>query len=207
MTDAYSGSERLASAAGEYNAMDFIVRQIAGGMMTSTLVMVKAVGSGTVDVQPMVNQIDGLGNAMPHGTVHGLPVWRLQGGNGAVILTPAVGDIGVALFSREDISSVKVNRAPSNPGSRRRYAYADGIYMGGVLNVDPIRYVEIGPNGTTVVDPVSVTITTPRVTMSQDLMVTGDIMTGPGSTFNGKSFDSHEHSGVQTGSGTSGPPV
>ena len=216
MADDQSGQQRPTSATSDFNVIDTIVRRIAGQMQTATLVLVKAVGTGTVDVQPMVAQIDGKGNATPHGVIHGLPVWRLQGGNGAVILTPAVGDIGLAIFAREDISSVKVNKAPANPGSRRTYAYSDGIYLGGVLNAPPSTYVKIDTGGTVeIVAPTSVTITSPNVTIAASGGVTinspmttfsGDIQTAAGSTFNGKSFDSHTHGGVQTGSGTSGPP-
>ena len=202
MTDSYQGQERLPDAGSDYNAMDFIVRQIAGRMATCTLVIVRAVnGDGTVDIQPMVAQIDGEGNATPHGIIHGAPFMRVQGGTAAIIIDPVVGDIGIAVFGREDLSSVKANKAPSNPGSRRRYSYSDALYIGGLLNGTPTQSIQIGPMGTTITDPNGVTVNSPRTHF------TGDITTGAGSTFNGKSFDSHVHSGVATGSGNSGPPV
>ena len=95
---------------------------------------------GFVDVQPMVNMLDGLGNAMPHGTVYNIPYFRVQGGTNAVIIDPEVGDIGLAIFADRDISAVKVNRAVSNPGSFRRADMADGLYFGGFLNAVPTQY-------------------------------------------------------------------
>jgi hypothetical protein len=201
MTEAYPGQERLPSATSDYNQLDFIIRQIAGRMCTATLVQVLAVGEGTVDVQPMVHQVDGAGGITPHGKVHALPVWQLQGGAAAVIVRPVVGDIGLAVFAREDLTGVRATRKPAAPGSRRRYSYSDGIYLGGVLNMPPTTSVTLDPSGTvTVVAPTGVVLDTPMLT------VTGDIQTGAGSTFNGVQFDSHTHSGVQSGSATSGPP-
>lgn len=209
----FIGVEPSSASMSEYNAMDFIVRQIAGGMMTSTDVIVKAVGADangypTVDVQPMVSQIDGAGNTTPHGTIHSLPVFRLQGGDCAIIVTPAVGDKGTAVFAREDTSAVRATGKPGPPGSRRRYSYSDGMYFGGILNAAPTTIINIMPGGMIhITAPTSVTVTSPIVNFSGNVMVTGDLITGPGSKFNGKPFDSHVHSGISTGTSNSGPPV
>lgn len=208
---AYTSFAGLPEQQGEWNRLNFAVRQIMAGMATTTLVLVQAVravdGGFVVDVQPMVSQVDGAGNAVPHGTIHNLPVWRLQGGNGGVIVAPAVGDIGVSVFASTDISGVKRAKAATTPGSSRRFDWADGIYLGGVLNAAPVNFVQILADGVTVTSATVVTINAPDgVTINGDVTVTGDITTGPGSTFNGKDFDSHTHGGVSTGGGTSGPP-
>jgi hypothetical protein len=136
------------------------------------LVLVKAVSAGgvgpvgTVDVQILVNQVDGDGNATPHGTIHGLPYFRLQGGVSAVVIDPVVGDIGMAVFADRDISSAKINKAPSNPGSSRRFDFSDGLYVGGFLGATPTQYVQFLPGGAgiNVVSPMAVTITAPTIT-------------------------------------------
>lgn len=201
MTDTYKGQAHPQDSSSEYNAMAFIIRAITGKMMTATLVQVKAVNADTVDVQPMVAMLDGFGNAMPHGTVFGMPIWRLQGGNSAVIVVPDVGDIGLAVFCREDVSSVRANKAPANPGSGRRYNYADGIYLGGLLNAPATQFLRMDSSGITMKSTIGVTIDTPMATF------TGDISTAAGSKFNGIAFDTHRHTGITTGSGTSGGPV
>lgn len=215
--NAFQGSLTRGSGASEYDAIDFIARQIVGRAATAALVQVKAVNSaslgaiGTVDVQPMVHQIDGYGNAVPHGVIHNLPYLRVQGGACAVIVDPQPGDIGIAWFASHDISTVKKTKAPALPGTRRRFDWADGLYGGGVLNGAPTQYIRLDPEaGITIQAAPGLPIT-----LASDAQITvdapmthfsGDITTGPGSTFNGKSFDSHTHGGVQTGGGTSGPP-
>lgn len=199
-----------AAYSGEHNQMDFAIRQVMAGMATTTLVQVRAVrpkdGGYEVDVQPMVAQVDGAGNAVEHGTIHGMPVWRVQGGTSAVIVEPAVGDIGVAVFCSSDVSGVKRTKAPTTPGSYRKFDWGDGIYLGGVLGATPTQFVRMDATGITLTSTVAVTIDAPVASFTGDVLVEGDMTTGPGSTFNGKSFDTHTHSGVTTGGGTSGPP-
>lgn len=213
---AYTTFGALPDATSEYNRMAFVVRSIMAQQATTTLVIVRAVDGDTVDVQPMVAQVDGAGNAVDHGIIHGLPVWRLQGGNSAVIVVPAVGDIGLAVFASTDISNVKRAKEPTTPGSFRRFDWADGIYLGGLLNAEPTQFLRMDDSGVTITaadgQPVtinadSVVVNADTVSMSGDLSVTGSITSGAGSTFGGKAFDTHKHSGVTTGSGQTGNPV
>lgn len=213
---AYTTFGSLPDTTNEYNRMAFVVRSIMAQQATTTLVIVRAVEDDTVDVQPMVAQVDGAGNAVDHGIIHGLPVWRLQGGNSAVIVTPEVGDIGLAVFASTDISNVKRAKEPTTPGSFRRFDWSDGIYLGGLLNSPATQWVRIDGEGVDITAspglPItfnadSVVINADTVTMSGDLVVTGSITGGAGSTFGGKAFDSHAHTGVTTGGGTSGPPA
>jgi hypothetical protein len=94
---------------------------------------------GTVDVLPLVNQLDGNGNPVPHGKVFRLPYMRMQSGAWAVICDPSVGDIGIVVCSDRDISTVKSNSdgQQANPGSYRQFDLADGVYLGGILNALP----------------------------------------------------------------------
>lgn len=213
---AYTTFGSLPDTTSEFNRMSFVVRSIMAQQATTTLVIVRAVEDDTVDVQPMVSQVDGAGNAVDHGIIHGLPVWRLQGGNSAVIVTPEVGDIGLAVFASTDISNVKRAKEPTTPGSFRRFDWSDGIYLGGLLNVEPTQFVRMDSSGITITaadgQPVtinadSVIVNADTVSMSGDLDVTGSISSGTGSTFGGKAFDSHKHSGVTTGGGQTGNPV
>lgn len=196
---------------GEWNQMDFAIRSVLSGIATTTLVQVKAVrpkdGGFEVDVQPMVAQVDGAGNAVEHGIIHAMPVWRVQGGTAAIIVEPAVGDIGVAVFCSSDVSGVKRTKQPATPGSFRKFDWGDGIYLGGVLGAAPTQFVKMDAAGITITSPTTVTINAPTATFNGNVAVTGNLTTGAGSTFNGKSFDTHTHSGVTTGGGTSGPPT
>ncbi|MHB1953090.1 MAG: hypothetical protein ACYCOU_05030, partial [Sulfobacillus sp.] len=118
---------------------------------------------GTVDVQILVNQIDGQGISTPHVTMYGLPYLRLQGGSNAVIVDPQVGDIGIAVFASRDITNVKSTKGQSNPGSYRMHDFADGLYLGGLLNGIPTQFVQFSSSGISIVSPNEVAIQAPAV--------------------------------------------
>src|SRR5262249_55548756 len=115
------GQQTPADIADDYNAQVFVIRSLLAKLQTVTLVKVIAVSNaggvapvGTVDVQPLVNQMTGDRTAVPHGTIYGVPYFRLQGGADAVILDPHVGDIGMCAFASRDISAVKVAKGVAN---------------------------------------------------------------------------------------------
>ncbi len=197
---AYTGFAGLADVSGEWNRLQFAIRSVIAGLATTTLVQVRAVradGDGfAVDVQPMVAQVDGAGNAVAHGTIHNMPVWRVQGGTSALIVKPVVGDIGLAVFASTDISGVKRAKAPTTPGSARRFDWADGIYLGGVLGPTATQFVKMDETGVTIKSPTKVTIDAPEIVTTGELKNNGKLV---GST--------HTHGGVQTGGGTSGAPT
>lgn len=141
-------------------AIQFAIRQMMARMDTMKLVQVKAVkggggaiaAAGTVDVLPLVNQTDGRGFPTPHGTVSGIPWWRLQGGTGGVICDPKVNDIGFVVCADRDTSIVVSTQKQGNPGSGRRFSIADGIYIGACLNAVPTQYIAFSDNGITILD-------------------------------------------------------
>lgn len=166
----YTGTQDPASGAGEYGALSFLVNQILAQIQTITLVKIVAVTNnggvspvGFVDVQPLVNQVDGVGNATPHGVINGIPYFRLQGGTNAIILDPQVGDIGMCGFSSRDISSVKASKAQSNPGSSRTFDWADGLYFGGMLNGTPVQYMAFSSSGIDIVSPTRIRMSAPEI--------------------------------------------
>lgn len=221
---------------GEYNRIIFAVQQAISKMQTGTLVHIEACTNagdlspvGFVDVTPLVNQIDGSvpANPTPHVTIYGLPYLRMQGGTSAVILDPQKGDIGVAVFASRDISKVKSTKAQANPGSYRQYDFADGMYLGGMLNGIPSQYVRFGSDGISIVAPNTITLTAPNIvmnaavalsvvaptisldgalattggnaTMSGSIAVTGDVTGG------GISLKTHTHTSEAPGTPTSPP--
>jgi hypothetical protein len=244
----YLGQERQDSGTSEYNAQSFLVWQILRSISGARLVEVIGVTNagdvspvGFVDVQPLVNQLDGYNNATPHGTIFHLPYFRLQGGANAVILDPQKGDIGVAIIEDRDISSVKANKAQANPGSKRIFDMADGLYIGGFLNGPPTQYIAFSASGISVVSPTKISFAAPTIVMQatetigltagteitnsapaiemDGQMTQGEgplggnaAMQGPLTVVQdviaaGVSTSTHPHSGVQPGSGESGPPV
>jgi hypothetical protein len=173
MSDGYKGTQSPESTASELNALQYAIRSLINRTNTATLVTVKAVTNaggvspvGFVDVVPMVAQLDGDGNAYPHGVVFNLPYHRLQGGTNAIILDPQVGDIGMAVFADHDISSVKATKKAATPGSMRRFDIADGLYLGGFLNATPVQYVQFVGTTINITSPGTVNVNAPTVNVN-----------------------------------------
>lgn len=224
---AYAGVATLHNGAGEFNRLEFVARQVANKMATTIPVKVVAVetvgGLPRVDVQPLVNQLDGANNSIPHGTIHGLPVEILQAGNSAVILVPKVGDMGMVAFCQVDISSVKKTKKVGNPGSRRKFDWSDGVYRAGVFNGVATQFIKISDDdGITITSadgkPVTInapggcTINTSGQDMSIDtgggkLTASGDVEIGGTLKIGGHDYAAHKHSGVTTGGSNSGAVV
>jgi hypothetical protein len=202
---------------GQYNQILFAISQAIGKLQTATLVRIEACSNdgelamvGTVDITPLVNQIDGSSppNSVPHVTIYNVPYLRMQGGTDAIILDPKVGDIGLALFASRDISKVKVTKAQANPGSYRQYDFSDALYVGGMLNGVPQQYVRFSADGIELVSPSLITLTAPTITLSGDvtisetLVVTGDAMAA------GISLQTHVHPyPTVPPTGATGPPI
>lgn len=236
----YAGQAQAGEGVGEYGALMFLISQALARLSTATLVRVVSVTNaggvepvGFVDVQPLVNQLDGAGNAVPHAVLHQLPYFRLQGGTDAVILDPKVGDVGIAVFASRDISAVKSSKGQANPGSWRSHDMADGLYVGGLLNGTPVQYVQFTAGGINVVSPSKVTIQAPNIELnaatqcalnSPQIVLNGTVQQGSGSfggtstwqgnmetlgtlRNNGKDVGStHTHPGVQSGPSNTGTP-
>lgn len=198
-----------------FTVRDFHIRQLMATLDTMKLVKVTAVtgtgaGSraGTVDVQLLVNSIDGAGNATKQGIVYGIPWMRIQGGRNALVCDPQVGDIGYVICSDRDISSVKAavtgGKNPiTNPGSNRKYSISDGVYVGSILGAIPERYIAITDTGIKIADnhgnvvemsSSGIKLTATTVTVEGDLNVTGDVKAlSGGGTF--VTLVHHQHTG------------
>lgn len=206
---------------GRFNEVSFVIQQFLARVQTATLVKIISCTNdgdvspfGFVDVQPLVNQIDGSTppNAIPHVTVYGLPYMRMQGGSNAVIMDPQAGDIGIAVFANRDISKVKSTQAQANPGSYRSFDFADGMYLGGVLNGAPLQYVQFDATGITIVSPTKITLQAPVIDVNGALSMTGGDATIAGKLTatgdiisNGISAQTHVHTSEAPGSPTSEP--
>ncbi|MBB3743919.1 hypothetical protein FHX10_003418 [Rhizobium sp. BK591] len=168
MTEGFFGQRGITDGNDLYNTIRFMIQQELRETRTAVPVKIVGVHGGgvgaapTVDVQPMVTQIDGQGNQTPHGVIYGLPVSRNQGGNAAVINDPVVGDVGHIVISDRDTSALRSNDgAQSNPGSFRHHNLADGVYHGAMLNpATPNRYINFNGPGISIADEFGNTIVT-----------------------------------------------
>jgi hypothetical protein len=196
--------------ASDLNAIARVVKQIIARMDIMKLVKVVAVHPGTgspaspatVDVLPLVSQIDGNGYAVAHGTIFGLQCWRFQFGPWAIIADPAVGDVGYVICADRDSSTVAKNLGQSvTPGSRRRYNVADGVYVGGCLNAVPAATIWLKSDGTLAfADKPGNVLQTSATGIAVTTAAGGDF------TVNGISATMHTHA-VTAAPGETGPPV
>lgn len=212
---AYDGIADPGDGAHPFNSQVFLVQQLLNKRHTATIAQIagtsKIVEYGsptaiqTVDVVPMVNEMTGGNQPVPHKTVYGVKYFRLQGGQNAVIVDPTVGDLGIFIAAETDTSTVLASGKQSNPGSGRRNNLADGMFIGCISAGIPNQYVAFTGTGITIVDKNGNVITTGTggVTINGALITPGgDVITKKGTD-----LDTHIHSGVTIGSSDTGPPV
>lgn len=212
---------------GEANAQDFVLRQFLGRHAFITLGLVVKVKDESVDIRPMVMSVAGDGSPISHEVIYNVPVWRLQGGQSAVIMPPKAGDIGCMAISDRDISAVKATRQPALPGSKRTHSLSDALYLGGVFNGPPVQFIEFADQQINITSPWKITLNAPDVEAnatnsfainSPNIALNGETEVGQGFTAKGKSdlsggaviggikFGDHVHGGVQSGSSQTNKP-
>jgi hypothetical protein len=171
--------------ASDFNAIAAIFKSMLSRVATATLVQVKKCTNdggvtqvGFVDIQPLINQVDGDGNAVPHGIIYGCPYSRMQGGANAIIMDPEPGDIGVAVFASRDIAGVVAKRGPANPGSNGRFRWSDGLYLGGALNGVPTQWIRFSADGIDITSPTAISMEAPVIRMTApdiEMLASGSI--------------------------------
>jgi hypothetical protein len=186
--DGFFGQKELATGNSEFNQLEFVVRMLTSKFNIATLVQVVAVtpapnntsqAVGTVDVLPLIGQVDGSGAIWPATTIFGLPYFRLQAGVAAILVDPAVGDVGLVVFCDKDISSVKASQGqPAGPASARRFDMADGFYFGGWMSaVTPTNYVQVNQAGISLVlsDGTSLLLSPGQCTIKANTKIIGTL--------------------------------
>lgn len=217
----------------EANINEFIFNSLLSRQSFIQLVVVNKVKDGLMlDVTPLVSGFSANETRTPNTSVYNVPVWRLQRGASAVIMDPVVGDIGIMLCCDRDITNVKEEKKESLPASMRTHSKSDGVYLGGLLNSDPIQYVKFANDGIDIVSPLVVTVNGSSVILNANdkislnspiIEANGQLTQGAGTfagnaTFggsitatgevsgNGINLSTHVHGGVESGnSNTQGP--
>ena len=120
-----------------YHMHQHMAHRRTGGPVKIIAVHKDQDGNYTVDMQPLVKQVDGAGNPTDHGTIYGIPVHASGGKNGQRLIAPVVGDKGWTQAGDRDHSDVLANNGQaSNPASRREHDWADSYYMGGFASLN-----------------------------------------------------------------------
>jgi len=131
---------------------ELLIRTLIKDIRTAMPVKVVAVhaGSGsppsigTVDVQPLVQTVDNSGKLWSLGVTYGAAFHRIQSGGVALILDPAVNDIGLATVCDRDISGVIASGSLSGPGSSRTHDIADLVYQFSIYSASAVaQYLQM----------------------------------------------------------------
>lgn len=176
---------------------------------------------GTVDVQPLVQTVDGTGKLWSMAEVYGASFCRIQSGASAIVVDPSVDDIGLAVVCDRDISSVIASAGLAGPGSARTHDISDLVYVLSLLSAKDItQYLLMNADGITLLSPNTITIqgqqinlvgpvsqTNGDVTLETKVTVpnvraTTDVLAGPSSI----SSVNHTHTSSSPGTPTS-PPI
>ena len=200
------------SAQSEKNAIDFAVSQKLREINTTFIARIDICesrgsedGSKTVDATPLVNQVDGQGNALEMTSIPALPHYRVQQGIAAIIIDPVPGDIGVFSVAKNDISNVNQNSTNAQrPGSMREFSQSDSIMVGSIHTQKPLVWIELKQDETIVIHAPKgvkietdetctvtcknasitaeeVSITSPQTNISGNVTITGNLTASNGS--------------------------
>jgi hypothetical protein len=171
---------------------------------------------GTVDVQPLVQTVDGTGRLWNLGVTYGAPFCRAQAGNTAFVLDPAVNDIGLAVVCDRDISSVMAAAGLAAPGSARTHDISDLVYVLSIKSSAPItQYILANSSGITLLSPQTITIQGQQINLVGPVNANGATISDAGEVTDasGIVLGTHDHgpgtyanSGGAVG-GVSGQPI
>lgn len=207
------------------NSMEFFIRSLISQVVSTSLpVVVTAVerkgedaGAGYVTVKPLLQPRNNSGDGLEVTTIPKLPYFRLQHGKAAIICDPKVGDIGLAVVAKHDISNINGSTTPKVPATYRKFDPSDSFYIGGFWGKAPEVFIHLEDEGTIKIKaPTKITIESPECEVNASTSFTvnsaqinlngpisGGGSGGADATFTGDvnakgiSLTSHTHTGVQ----------
>lgn len=216
------------------NSMEFFIRSLISQVVSTSLpVVVTAVerkgedaGAGYVTVKPLLQPRNNSGDGLEVTTIPKLPYFRLQHGKAAIICDPKVGDIGLAVVAKHDISNINGRTTPKVPATYRKFDPSDSFYIGGFWGKAPEVFIHLEDEGTIKIKaPRKITMDAPECEVNASTSFTvnsaqinlngpisGGGSGGADATFTGDvnakgiSLTSHTHTGVQSGNSSTGAP-
>ena len=143
----------------DYNALIYIINSVVKKVNTADLVKVLSVDTTTktISVIPIIKNANAEGDAIEETPIFGIRYFGWQFGGNAIKGTPEVGDIGLIVTCKKDISSPDSGVIQTY----REYCPSDSIYIGGIfgLNQEPTQFIEFTANGINITTPKDITIT------------------------------------------------
>lgn len=224
------GTQDVYASTTAYNAENEHIKKALSALETVFLARIVSCsssgegGSKTVNAVPLIAKVDANGNAQPTPTYVELPHYRFQAGTGALIIDPEVGDIGVFVVCKRDISNINSQTEKTQvPNTFRAFSPSDSVMIATIHTKSPETWIHIKPqqkeivikadSGVTINTSSKVTVNAAEVDinaaltkLSGNLEVAGTIQSQDQITGAGINFNTHVHGNVQSGSSdTSGP--
>lgn len=168
-----------------------------------------------VTVRPQIRMVGTDNTLTSRAQVARVPVFTLGAGGFVMSWPIKPNDLGWIKASDRDISLYLQANKEAAPNSQRIHSFSDGVFFPDAArqfaladeDADNAVWQALDGSVKIAMGPAGVKITATLVHMTGDLMVDGAITSTGNMTGGGKSLDTHIHSGVQTGSGDTGPPV
>lgn len=163
------------------NLLQYVINNRIRNMVNTILVVkVVAVNGDKIDVQNAIQDLDNNNRPIENYLIPDVRYINWQYGKNKIIGTPAVGDIGLLLVSKQDISGL-TKGAESIAQTRGVFNVGDGIYIGGLegFNETPTQIVEFGSDSLKIKSDKKVVIEAPsvEVTASSSAKVTAPTVT------------------------------
>lgn len=183
----------------DYNALIYIINSVVKKVNTSDLVKVLSVdpSTKTISAIPIIKNADAEGDAIEENPIFGIRYFGWQFGGNAIKGTPEVGDIGLIVTCKKDISSPESGVVQTY----REYCPADSIYIGGIfgLNQDPTQFIEFTANGINITSPKDITLTCDKAVVTATTSAT---ITAPAINLGGEGGQAVARVGDNVVSGT-----
>lgn len=176
----------IAALGSDADSLLYNLESFLSGKHFIEIVMVTAVYGEApnlkVDFLPLVTRTTNTGAPIPNAQVYGASVFRLQRGSSAIIMNPVVGDIGIALYCDKDSDNARRDRISGSPNTTRCHSRIDALYLGGLLNQQPVQFIEFADSAINITSPNPVNVTCSKANIIAPDGVTVD---SPNSHFTG----------------------
>lgn len=151
----------------EYNSLIYVINSEIKKISTADLVRVIGVNeNNTIDVLPLLGSIKADGSMNGISPIYGVRYIQWQFGLNKIKAVPVIGDVGLLIACKRDISNVE----NGSVGSFRQFSLADGIYIGGIegLNQPATQSIEFSENNLTITGTGTLNINAPTVNINSE---------------------------------------
>ena len=142
----------------EYNGLIYIINSIISNRVRGAEIVrvIANNGDGTIDVLPVIKNVDASENAIQETPIFGVKYMEWQYGINAFQAEPAVGDIGLLVVCTKDTKNVKSGIV----GDLGSFELESGIYFGGLkgLNQPATQFIKMDENGIEITTPKSLIV-------------------------------------------------